>query len=326
MLRDVPWRWRDVLIGLAPLVLALAASALLNARSLSWAGPRLGLLLTLGAEVWMLAYPLAIARRRTGLAWRPQLPRPRAAVVEGLVALACLPPVVVGMGLVVRAVGPLLGDPGAGPGGPLGPLASTLDRAETWALVALAVIAAPLAEEVFFRGMLFGTLRQRLPLVVAVVLQAGVFGLLHPYGRAAAVGIALAGVVLALLYRWRRTILTPILMHAMVNAVGMAALLATLAADAAAPRLGVVGDPAQGGGCRITALAPGSGAEAAGLRPGDVITAVDGIHVFDMPTLTRAVRERRAGETAAVEFRRGHDERSVDVLLRSLEDLHRVTP
>jgi membrane protease YdiL (CAAX protease family) len=325
LLRDVPWRWRDVLIGLAPLVLAIAASALLRATAQPGPGPRLGLLLTLAAEIWMFGYPLAVARRRAGSPWRLQLPRPRAAAVELLVALVCLPPVVIGMGVVALAASLLLGDPGPGPSGPLGPLVSTLDRGEIGALVALAVIAAPLGEEVFFRGMLFGSLRQRLPLVAAVVLQAVVFGLLHPYGRAAAVAIALAGVVLALLYRWRRTLLTPILMHAMVNAVGMVMMFWALAADAGAPRLGVVSEAAPGG-CRILRVAPGSGAEAAGLRPGDVITAVDGIHVFDQQTLTRTVRERQVGEEAEIDFRRGGEERVVDVLLKSLEELHGALP
>src|SRR5204862_6271029 len=43
----------------------------------------------------------------------------------------------------------------------------------------VAAVAAPICEEVFFRGMLFRLLRTRVPLWAAVLLSAIAFGLAH---------------------------------------------------------------------------------------------------------------------------------------------------
>ena len=45
--------------------------------------------------------------------------------------------------------------------------------------ILLIVIAAPISEEVCFRGMLFGGLRERLPRLVAALLGGLIFGGLH---------------------------------------------------------------------------------------------------------------------------------------------------
>lgn len=49
-------------------------------------------------------------------------------------------------------------------------------------LVLLAGVAAPLAEELFYRGLLLGALLRRLPPAPAVVISALVFGLVHRQG------------------------------------------------------------------------------------------------------------------------------------------------
>src|SRR5262249_54073135 len=133
----------------------------------------------------------------------------------------------------------------------------------------LAILVAPVAEEVFFRGMVYNALRRRLHIVVAIPLQAIVFGLMHPFGLLDTTFIATIGVVLGSLYEGRRTLLSPMLAHAFIGAFGIAVITWMSAADAAAPRLGVHGE-AHESGCKITAVVPGGGAEAAGLRVGDV--------------------------------------------------------
>lgn len=50
------------------------------------------------------------------------------------------------------------------------------------------------------------------------------------------------------------------------------------------------------GGVGITSILPGSPAEGAGLKPGDVITAVDGEPVRNLNEFLRAMAEKRAGE------------------------------
>jgi S1-C subfamily serine protease len=124
--------------------------------------------------------------------------------------------------------------------------------------------------------------------------------------------------ILALVYEWRKTLLTPILLHAVVNAVGMIFLAATLAADAAAPRLGVFGKPSQGG-CVVREVVPASPAEAAGLQVGDVITTVDGQPVADMPGISRIIRTHQLGETVSVEYLREGKPHRADVVLMRLK-------
>ena len=54
----------------------------------------------------------------------------------------------------------------------------------TVAIFLYAGLLGPFAEELVFRGVLFRALRARLPLVVAIVLSALAFALLHPYRAA----------------------------------------------------------------------------------------------------------------------------------------------
>jgi len=49
-------------------------------------------------------------------------------------------------------------------------------------IFAMASIAAPVFEEIFFRGALFGALRARFRWVPAALLSGVVFALLHPKG------------------------------------------------------------------------------------------------------------------------------------------------
>ena len=91
-----------------------------------------------------------------------------------------------------------------------------------------------------------------------------------------------------------------------MNAVGMVLLAWSLAADAAAPRIGVLGEAHQGG-CLVTEVVPGGAAETAGLQVGDVITAVDGESVADIPGVARVVRKHQVGDTVSIEFLRGEN-------------------
>jgi membrane protease YdiL (CAAX protease family) len=66
----------------------------------------------------------------------------------------------------------------------------------------LALIGAPIAEELSFRGLLYNKLRQEVPGFVAIPLQAAVFGLLHyPLGVSMVWGTAAAGLAFGLMYR-----------------------------------------------------------------------------------------------------------------------------
>ena len=98
-------------------------------------------------------------------------------------------------------------------------------------VVASAVVLAPFAEELFFRGMLFQAGAKRLGVAGAVALSAVAFGLAHVQATLPATAIVFVailplGAVLAWSF-WRRgSLLVPVLVHAVFNAVSSIGLLA----------------------------------------------------------------------------------------------------
>lgn len=86
----------------------------------------------------------------------------------------------------------------------------------------LVVIAASVSEEICFRGMLFGGLRERLPMVAAAFLSAAVFGALHAItGLSAVPPLIFFGFVLALLYEKTGSIGPCILLHMLNNSLAL---------------------------------------------------------------------------------------------------------
>ena len=97
------------------------------------------------------------------------------------------------------------------------------DETDVGVLVTLAVlttILAPLIEETFFRGFLFGVLRSRMPLAPAAVIGGVLFGLVHlPAPAAAAVVLSGFGITLCLLYHWTGSLIPCLGLHAVHNAI-----------------------------------------------------------------------------------------------------------
>jgi membrane protease YdiL (CAAX protease family) len=88
----------------------------------------------------------------------------------------------------------------------------------------LIVVAAPISEEVCFRGMLFGGLRERLPRIAAALLSGAIFGGLHALtGISAVPPLIVFGFVLALLYEKTGSIVPGILLHMLNNSVALLA-------------------------------------------------------------------------------------------------------
>jgi membrane protease YdiL (CAAX protease family) len=90
--------------------------------------------------------------------------------------------------------------------------------------ILLIVLAASISEEICFRGMLFGGLRERMPRWGAALLSAAIFGALHAITGISAVPPLIAfGFILCLLYEKTGSIVPGILLHMLNNS---AALLA----------------------------------------------------------------------------------------------------
>jgi membrane protease YdiL (CAAX protease family) len=90
--------------------------------------------------------------------------------------------------------------------------------------ILLIVIAAPVSEEICFRGMLYGGLRERLPRLAAALLAGLIFGGLHALtGVTAVPPLIFFGFVLALLYERTGSIVPCILLHMLNNSVALLA-------------------------------------------------------------------------------------------------------
>jgi membrane protease YdiL (CAAX protease family) len=88
--------------------------------------------------------------------------------------------------------------------------------------VLLIVIAAPISEEICFRGMLFGGLRTRLPRLAAALISGLIFGGLHALtGVSAVPPLIVFGFVLALLYEKTGSIAPGIVLHMLNNSIAL---------------------------------------------------------------------------------------------------------
>src|SRR5436305_1699100 len=103
-LRDVPWSWRDVLLGLAVVIaVAVALYLILDLLQLTHGvlgRPWLALSLSGLIQGSMLAYPLWVARRR---GFSPGMPGFRTVPVESFLALLAVG-VVMSIAIVLVAV------------------------------------------------------------------------------------------------------------------------------------------------------------------------------------------------------------------------------
>jgi membrane protease YdiL (CAAX protease family) len=106
-------------------------------------------------------------------------------------------------------------------------------RRDAWAVglvLATAVVAAPLAEELFFRRILLGWLEKKLPEAdgaAAIAISAAAFALAHQGQGLAYVPLFPLGLVLGFITRRTGSIVPCILLHALFNAVSVGILLAS---------------------------------------------------------------------------------------------------
>jgi hypothetical protein len=219
-----PWApWEAVPIALAAVATSTVASVALAAVFGSVGGPAL-LLSAMAFQLALATVTVAwIGVRHRG--WVPALGL-RAARPDREVPLGALlgvglwaalnflvAPVVV---LVWRAVaGRLPSTPNQLPGVDFAPLEIVLGAI-------LLVVVTPIAEELFYRGLLFGSMWPRIGTGWAAVVSAALFGISHLAGGGVLVPILFVfGLVQAFVFRWRRSLAAPIVAHATFNLIAM---------------------------------------------------------------------------------------------------------
>lgn len=81
--------------------------------------------------------------------------------------------------------------------------------------------------------------------------------------------------------------------------------------------LGIFGTNTESGtaGALVTGVQEGSGAEAAGIQVGDVITSVEGVRVEGITDLVAQLRSHQPGDTVTLEIERGEETIQLDVEL-----------
>ncbi|MGQ0606946.1 MAG: lysostaphin resistance A-like protein [Chloroflexota bacterium] len=95
---------------------------------------------------------------------------------------------------------------------------------DPWLVILAVVILAPIAEEVFFRGVVFNAWMREGGPRWAFIGSSAVFAVIH-ISVVAVLPIFLLGLALAWIYRRTRNLLAPIAMHAMVNGISVALAL-----------------------------------------------------------------------------------------------------
>lgn len=90
-----------------------------------------------------------------------------------------------------------------------------------------ALVAAPVAEEIFFRGFLFGALRRRLRFALAAGLSGAVFGAFHVIPLLIPVMI-FVGIGLAYIYERRGSLYASIAAHSAFNVLGYTLIVISL--------------------------------------------------------------------------------------------------
>ena len=83
-----------------------------------------------------------------------------------------------------------------------------------------AVIAAPIVEEVIFRGVVFGSFRKVFPAWVSILISAVIFGAYH-MNPVAIVYATVMGIIAGVVYEKKRNLLFTIILHMANNFMGL---------------------------------------------------------------------------------------------------------
>ncbi|MGH2710209.1 MAG: lysostaphin resistance A-like protein [Actinomycetota bacterium] len=222
-----PWRpWEAIPVALAALCASILVAVVLAAGGAGGGGTSILLsAVALSAAFFVFSVAWVSARHRQGIA-ALGLRSDRAARdlavgawfgvgLFGVVGFVILP-------LIVAVWSALTGSPPDPIDQPIVPGNPSTMQVVLGAFAV--VVAAPLGEEVFFRGFLFGSLRGRLGFVKSGVISALVFAIFHG-DPLLILAMFFVGLGLAWVYEKRGSLIAPIGAHAMFNVIGYTLLL-----------------------------------------------------------------------------------------------------
>ena len=103
-------------------------------------------------------------------------------------------------------------------------LSESPSLAARWTVGMQAMFLAPVQEELIFRGFLYGVARRYLGPAAGLVLVSGLFAAIHLHAPSFA-GLFVLAACLTLAYEWSGSLLVPMAMHSMFNALTVISLL-----------------------------------------------------------------------------------------------------
>jgi len=214
--RQIPWSLKDCCIALGVIAIFRVEFYVLSLVVLSDLVYAVGVALWVLMFSWMVLFPLWIARKRGLLRW-PAVGR---VLKESGLAIPLAICFILVEWLFLAILSNMTGYP-VEANSVLSGLRDAPNDARLYLLLVPMFTIGPVAEELLFRGLLYNALRRRMAPLIAVVLQALVFALLHyrmPETKVVYLLIIfVSGVALAGVYEWRKTIWSPIALHVLMN-------------------------------------------------------------------------------------------------------------
>lgn len=228
--QSLPWNWWDVakaliliLVGVIALGVAIAGFALATRNDFSHAEKLSSaplFIAAMGIYGFVLLAVYLFAVRRTGSSWAAVGLRNfswRWLVMAPLLTALEF----VGMAFInTQLLWRFTGEPFENPQIETITGGMRLTRTDLALLLILVAIIAPIAEELFFRGMLYPLFRQRWGVVPAIVTSALVFGLVHLI-PVLIPGLVFVGLILAWMRERSNSIVPGIIVHALQNGIVM---------------------------------------------------------------------------------------------------------
>lgn len=233
------WKWLDILlialysvffIFLGTWLLNLVYKSDLSSQTNLPLGYIVGLTALEGAALLSGIYLLGVRRKHVfwqDIGFRP----PEQRWIKWAVGIALL--LIPVVGLIALAIQMMLGLPLENP-----QLDFLLPQQFNWlgaiAMVLLGGVIIPIAEEAFFRGVLYTWMRQYAPAWAAILLSSMIFGALH--GDISVAGATFVmGIILAWFYERSNSLWAPITIHILNNSIKLMLLYFLLASGVQIP-------------------------------------------------------------------------------------------